>query len=40
MPDIVQTIGNSLIRHGPDNDQIYLMKASSKSGKTGVSSSR
>jgi beta-lysine N6-acetyltransferase len=30
MPEIVQTIGNSLIQHGPENDRIYLMKASSK----------
>jgi len=33
MPDIVQTIGKSLIQYGPDNDRIYLMKASRKSGK-------
>lgn len=34
MPDTVQTIGHSLIQHGPENDRIYLMKASRKDGES------
>lgn len=29
MPDIQETLGNSLIQHGPDSDRIYLMKLAS-----------
>jgi len=33
MPDKLETIGHSLVQHGPENDRIYLMKASPRDGK-------
>ena len=32
MPDKLETLGGSLIQHGPENDRVYLMKAAVKDG--------